>query len=317
MGGDRAGEIRFTRFLRNPAVSVDEIVATAFERTQDARKGRDVLAIQDTTVTQSSGGGGSFLHAMIAVDAESGAVPGALDAQFMERTEGGKATRRSRAFENRQSMRWLEATQKAGQITGAARVTVVADREADMFGLFAHRPPHVQLLVRATHDRVLMDGGKLADRIANGPRLGYAALDLPARPGRAARAAQLSVRFGRLDLRPPREDRKTCREAVSMAYVDLREETPPEGEKPLHWRLLTTLQVETVADALDVAARYARRWKIEDLFRTMKRRGFDIESLRIRQAEPRNRLSTAEQKPAIGRRKSRPLALRAGNVGKA
>ncbi|MFV0385985.1 hypothetical protein [Paracoccus sp. (in: a-proteobacteria)] len=123
---------------------------------------------------------------MIAVDAESGAVLGALDAQFMERTEGGKASRRSRAFEDRQSQRWLQATQRAGLMTGAARVTVVADREADIFGLFAHRPAHVHLLVRAMHDRVLMEGGKLAERIADGPRLGYAALDLPAGPGRPA-----------------------------------------------------------------------------------------------------------------------------------
>lgn len=293
LGGDRAGEIRFTRFLRNPAVSLDEIIATAFERTQGHCAGRDVLAVQDTTVTRSSGGGGSFLHAMIAVDAESGAVMGALDARFLERTEGGKATRRSRSFPDRQSVRWLEGAQTAGRVEGAARMTVVADREADIFELFAHRPPHVHLLVRAMHDRVLADGGRLAGRIANGPRLGYAALDLPARPGRAAREARLSVRFGRLDLRPPRENRGTCREAVSMTYVDLREETPPGGEKPLHWRLLTTLQVDTVADALDIAARYARRWKIEELFRTMKRRGFDIEGLRIRDTGPRNRLVLA------------------------
>jgi len=293
LGGDRAGEIRFTRFLRNPSVTLEEMTAAAFERTQGACAGRDVLAVQDTTVTQSSGGGGSFLHAMIAVDAQSGAVLGALDAQFLERAGGGEASRRSRGFEDRQSARWLEAAQKAGRIEGAARVTVVADREADMFELFAHRPAHVHLLVRAMHDRVLAGGGKLAAEIASGPRLGYAALDLPARPGRAAREAQLSIRFGRLDLRPPRQNRKSCGEAVSMTYVDLREETPPSGEKPLHWRLLTTHQVETAADALDVAAHYARRWKIEEVFRTMKRKGFDIESLRIRDAEPRNRLVMA------------------------
>ena len=293
LGGTRAGEIRFTRFLRNPSVTPDEMIASAFARTQGACAGRDVLAIQDTTVTRSSGGGGSFLHAMIAVDAGSGAVLGALDAQAMERTEGGKASRRARSFQDRQSVRWLEAAQKAGQIEGAARVTVVADREADMFELFAHRPAHVHLLVRAMHDRVLVGGGKLATEIASGPRLGHAALDLPARPGRAPRTAQLSVRFGRLDLRPPRENRKTCREAVSMTYVDLREEAAPEGESPLHWRLLTTLEVGNVTDALDIAARYARRWKIEELFRTMKRKGFDIESLRIREPGPRNRLILA------------------------
>ena len=325
LGGDRAGEIRITRFLRNPSVTLGEMIATAFGRTGAACAGRDVLAVQDTTVTRSSGGGrGSYLHAMIAVDAASGAVLGALDAQFLERTEGGRASRLSRAFEDRQSVRWLAATRRAGELRGAARVTVVADREADMFELFAHRPAHVDLVVRAMHDRALAGGGKLAAAIARGPRLGHAALELPARPGVAARTARLSIRFGRLELRPPKENRKTCPEPVSMAYVDLREETPPDdagaGTRPVHWRLLTTRAVETVEDALDVAERYAKRWKIEELFRTMKRKGFDIEGLRIGEEDPRNRLvlacllaatvvlqMTAERDGGAGGRALRPL----------
>ena len=101
-----------------------------------------------------------------------------------------------------------------------------------MFELFADRPAHVDLVVRAMHDRALAGGGKLAAAIARGPRLGHAALELPARPGVAARTARLSIRFGRLELRPPKENRKTCPEPVSMAYVDLREETPPTMQAP-------------------------------------------------------------------------------------
>ena len=95
-----------------------------------------------------------------------------------------------------------------------------------MFELFAHRPAHVDLLARALHDRALEGGGKMAAAIAAGPGLGFEALDLPARPGVPARAARLSVRFGRLDLTPPRESRKAGAGPVSMAYVDLCEETP-------------------------------------------------------------------------------------------
>ena len=207
LGGNRAGEMRITRFLRNPAVTQDEMIATAFGRTQAACAGRDVLAVQDTTATRASARGrGSWLHATIAVDAASGAVLGALDAQFMERTEGGKASRLQRTFEDRQSVRWLEATRRAAELRGAARVTVVADREADIFELFAHRPAHVGLVVRAMHDRALAGGGKLAAAIAQEPCLGHAALDLPARPGAPARTARLAIRFGRLDLRPPKEN---------------------------------------------------------------------------------------------------------------
>ncbi|MFO1144827.1 MAG: hypothetical protein U1E59_21100 [Amaricoccus sp.] len=117
LGGDRAGEIRITRFLRNPSVTFEEMIGTAFARTEAGCAGRDVLAVQDTTVTRPApnGGGGSFLHAMIAVDGASGAVLGPLDAQFLERSEGGKASRRQRAVEDRQSARWLAATRRAGE----------------------------------------------------------------------------------------------------------------------------------------------------------------------------------------------------------
>ena len=167
LGGDRAGEIRFTRFLRNASASLSEMIGSAFARTQAACADRDILAIQDTTVTRSSGGGGDYLHAMIAVDAGSGVILGALDAQFLERTEGGKASRKRRVPQDRQSARWRACADTAGQIEGAARVTVVADREADIFDLFAHRPAHVDLLVRATHNRALEDGGRLAARIGD------------------------------------------------------------------------------------------------------------------------------------------------------
>ncbi|MBP7243087.1 transposase [Amaricoccus sp.] len=93
--------------------------------------------------------------------------------------------------------------------------------------------------------------------------------------------------------------------ARSLVYasgcVHLREETPPHGEsdgggggaRPVHWRLLTTRDVGTVAGALDVAERSAKRWKIEELFRTMKRKGFDVERLRIGEEAPRSRLILA------------------------
>ena len=152
LDGGRAGEVCFTRFVRNPSVTTNEMIATAFTRTQVACAGRDVLAIQDTTVTRAVGSGGNFLHAMIAVDVESGAVLGALDARFMERTTGGRASLSNWAFQDRRSGRWLDAAHKAGQVEGAARVTVVADCE----------PAHVRLLVRAMHDLALVGGGKLA-----------------------------------------------------------------------------------------------------------------------------------------------------------
>ncbi len=55
LGGDRAGEIRFTRLFRNKSVTLEAMIQAAFARTQAACVGRDILAVQDTTVTRSSG----------------------------------------------------------------------------------------------------------------------------------------------------------------------------------------------------------------------------------------------------------------------
>ena len=254
-----------------------------------------MLAIQDTTVTRSSGGGGSYLHAMVAVDAASGAMLGVLDAQFLERRDGKKASRHHRPFGEKESARWLAGAVRAGRIGGAARVCVVADREADIAALFAQRPAHVDILVRATHDRALADGGRLAAHIARGPQLGRVEHALAAVPGRAARTAVLSVRFGQITLRHPPAGRAggAAPAPIVLSYVDLCEETPPPGTPPVHWRLLTTLPVQTVAQAIAVGERYAKRWTIEEVFRTMKRKGFDIEALRIADEAPRNRLILA------------------------
>ena len=49
LGGNRAGEMRITRFLHNPNVTADEMMATASARTCAQVAGRHVLVIQDTS----------------------------------------------------------------------------------------------------------------------------------------------------------------------------------------------------------------------------------------------------------------------------
>src|SRR5882757_2863769 len=49
LGGTRAREIQFTRFLRNASVTATEMAAHAAERTATRAAGRDVVVIQDTS----------------------------------------------------------------------------------------------------------------------------------------------------------------------------------------------------------------------------------------------------------------------------
>ena len=78
----------------------------------------------------------------------------------------------------------------------------------------------------------------------------------------------------------------------------MREVDPPAGEN-IHWRLLTTRPVADLREALEVADLYRRRWAIEQLFRTMKTQGFDIESLQIEDDVPRRNLVMATLVAAV------------------
>jgi len=301
LGGNRAGELRITRFLRNPAVTVEEMFAEARARTAQRCLDRDVLVIQDTTVIRSDGGGGDYLHVAVALDEQDGSIMGLVDAQFLHRGSGRKAVRRELPIEEKESFRWLEAAEEAASTcAGARRITVIADREADIFEAFAFRPQGVDLLVRAAQDRSLEDDGRLFAKLDALPEAGRAELDLPAQPGRKRRMAQLEIRYATLPLaRPNRSFRDGLPELLELNVVDVREVGAPDGEVAVHWRLLTTRPVACVADAWVVVDLYRRRWAIEQLFRTCKTQGFDIEGLLIEDAAPRERLVAATLIAAI------------------
>ena len=88
--------MRLTRLLRNEAVTTEEMSVEAGRRTAERCACRHVLAIQDTTVVRSLGGGGLYLHPVIVVDADEGALLGLAHAEFLSRTKGLKGQRQSK-----------------------------------------------------------------------------------------------------------------------------------------------------------------------------------------------------------------------------
>jgi hypothetical protein len=295
--------------LRNPAVGIEEMVGAAASALTARCVGRRILAIQDTTVVDcDKKGNGLFLHAVIAVDADDGAILGLADACFVTREAGrdqvaAAARRKVTAFEDKQSARWLAGACAAASVGSAATsVTVIADRESDIFDLFEQRPANVDLLVRAQHDRALGDGGgRMFARIDARAEDGRFSLDLQAKPGQRARTASMAVRFVEIDpVRPGGGGHSTIRPSgVRLTFVDVREIDPPAGVTPLHWRLLTTLPVESAGQAIEIADLYRRRWAIEQVFRTLKTEGFDIERLAIADDRPRKTLTVASLIAAV------------------
>src|SRR5713101_5419126 len=141
VGGDRAGEIAAHRFLASRQVRAEEITETLSARTGERCRGRRIVAVQDTTEINFSGRDrarrglgpagdgktpGYFCHAMVAIDADDEALLGVVHARIWTRSSKPATARRSRAIEDKESFRWLEASEAAGDLlSSAAQVIVV------------------------------------------------------------------------------------------------------------------------------------------------------------------------------------------------
>jgi hypothetical protein len=307
LGGTRAREMQFTRFLRNKAVTATEMAEYAAERTAARVAGRDVVVVQDTSELSLGGrrakangygpigkGGalrGLLLHAVLAVDAGNGAVLGLVDAPVRNRSGGKVKSRRSRTIAQKESQRWLDGTARAGAVLAAARsITGVSDRESDIYEHFVQRPDNMHLIVRACQNRRIEtdDGeqiGLLFAHVDSLPEQGRFAVEIPAAPGRRARTSELAVRFGRVELRRPLHGASDLPATVTLTIVDVRETSAADGEKPIHWRLLTTHAVTSLADAQRIVGLYRMRWVVEEYFHTIKTAGFNIEQADIAKPE--------------------------------
>jgi hypothetical protein len=303
LGETRAGEVAVGRFLSSPYVSVDRIVAMSAERTARQCAGRTILAVQDTSEINFSGragkrrgfgpGGdgktpGYFIHPVIAVDVADEAVVGLVDAAIWTRTDGRAAARRGRRFEDKESVRWLAGCAAAAAVLGeAASVTMVADRECDIYPLFARKPATLDVIVRAAQDRSLAGGGRLFEALSGAPCLGVREVRVsPRGPGDAGRMATVELRAGRVAIARPRNGAEAAdpRELV-LTLVEARERDAPAGKTPLHWRLLTTYDVVTAEQADEVAQLYRLRWRIEQTFRALKSDGLALEDSQVIDAE--------------------------------
>jgi len=263
----------------NERVTVEQMVTRARAHVAQIAAGRHVLAIQDTSEINYEAkrgrkrglgkvGNGSdvglFVHPVLAVDAETGHCLGLADVQVWRRFKRKAADYRKQPIEEKESYRWVKGPRRAKWgLTKADMITVIDDREGDIYEKWARLPDRrTHLLSRACRDRAVLGGGTLFATMAALSEQHRFTLDLPARPGqRQARKAQLSVRFGKVGIcRPTSCSDPDAPRQIELSAIEVREINPPAGEKAILWRLLTTHEVETVEQALEVIGWYRQRW---------------------------------------------------------
>jgi Transposase DDE domain len=314
--GQRAREVGFHRLLANDNVTVERLIEGWSEQTVLAVADRHVLAIQDTSEINfattpgrrrglgeigKGGGRGVLVHAMVAVDALSGSCLGLVAGSIYTRKGRVGTPHAKRALKDKESRRWIDTAVEARSVLAkAATVTVVADRESDVYTEWATVPGgNVHLLTRVMHDRAVAGGGTLSSVTAALPFVATRGLELLATHKRAARSTEVSLRFSKVEIcRPNKPDAKGLPKTVPLSLVEVVELHPPAGVEPVHWRLLTTHEVGDVAAAWQIVDWYRLRWVIEQLFRLMKTHGLRLEDSQLASAEVLIKLAAIATKAA-------------------
>jgi Transposase DDE domain len=296
-------QMRFWRFIANDRVTLEKLIEGWCEQTRDAVSGRHVLAIQDTSEIKFSttaddrrglgkiGKGNSFgvlLHAMMAVDAETGSCLGLVGGKVWTREGDVKVPHAQRTLSDKESERWLTTAEQAKKVLAPARmITVINDREGDFYAHWARTPADgVHLLSRVMHDHAVVGGGTLRQAVKRVPFSAKAVIDLPRRMDRPSRKAHLAMRFGTVALQRPKNTvEKDLPRSVTLNLVEVIEQHPPKRAEPIHWLILTTHAVTSVADAWKIVGWYKRRWIIEQFFRAMKSQGLQIEDSQLETAD--------------------------------
>src|SRR6266487_5131069 len=280
------------RFFANAAVQPEAILEPHIRATYGRLRALPrVLAVQDTTYLdwtdhpQTRGLGplgsanhhGLVVHSTLAFSLER--VPlGMLAQEVWARDAAEYAAlpdHKTRPIDDKESHKWLTSLAALAPARTACPTTQlisVGDREADVYDLFtAARPAGVELLVRATQDRCVAESEhRLWAALSAQPVSAELTVHVPRHPNQPARQARLSLRWRSVNLKPPQRRQAEHLPSVRLWGVWAVEREPPAGVPALEWLLLTTVPVQTAADAVERLEWYSVRWGIEVWHKVLK-----------------------------------------------
>jgi hypothetical protein len=296
-------------FLSSASVSPEKIRMPHYQSTrQRIAQQKTVLAIQDTTSLDFTAKRGTrglgylhqplqrgiMIHTAIAVT-PSGEMLGLLAQHSWVRPiedYGKKRQRKDRPTCQKETQRWLDVQHAAiAAVPPTTRVITIADREADFYEFFAaDRPAHAEVLIRLAHNRRVHGRLQYLQHVIDElPSAGVISRRIPRANERAARQAQLSIGFTRVEILAPAQRRMsstggTLPASITLSLIVVRELEAPAGERPIEWLLLSSVPVESLEVAIECVEYYRQRWVIERFHYTLKS-GCAIEELQLERVE--------------------------------
>lgn len=301
------------RFLNNEAVTPEAILEPHQHATvaRARAQGGVVLVAHDTTefdfgdrkqLGELNGRRkGFFCHASLVVSADEGHAPlGVVAAENLFREQLGRA----RGKKSSEGLRWQRGFDRAAAAMKGIPCIHVMDREGDAYELMSHivADADSDFVIRARQDRVLGPGEfrylsealeKSVPLVGRSFPVGKRALNPSPRhrkrhPPRDEHLAKALITSTSVQVRRPAAA-KSGPAVLPLNVVRVRELLENGDPSTIEWILWTTLPVDTADQVLAVVDAYRGRWRIEELFKSLKT-GCQFERLQL---ESRRALTNA------------------------
>lgn len=281
------------RLLNQPDVTPEALLAPHLQQTRHTAAGHSVvLLLQDTSEVDYSAhpktsglgpigdgrGRGFLLQTVLALLPSSRQLLGLLSHETWRRPETPLGSRRQSSWQRKQREResavWLRAVATVGPPPPGCRFVHVGDRGSDLFDLLiACRQHGADFLIRAAQDRCVTSPEGEPSHLLTFARsllpVASRTLFLPARHGRPAREALLSLSFSAVTVQPPTQGPRG-QAAIAGWVIRVWEAQPPEGEAAIEWVLVTSVETGTAEAGWERVDWYTCRWRIEEYHQCLK-----------------------------------------------
>jgi hypothetical protein len=300
------------RFLQNDNVGERDIIKNMTYNCVSSCAGQSVLCIQDTSEINlhnhrnrikhdqyigrsnlSNESLGFFIHPSFVLNSETLMPYGFSDVVVwnrgvnhikIENTHG----QRMLPIEEKESYRWIKSSLTAKKnLEKAKEIIIIQDREGDIYEQFCLIPDKkTHLLIRAKSNRILNQKQKLFEYLSSKPLQGTYSLEIEGDKRRniKKRTATIEVRFSEVVISRNQYTSKNLPSEITVYAIEAKE-IGDNIENPIRWRLLTTKKVEDIQMALLCIHWYTCRWIIEEVFRILKKEGFNIEASELSQGK--------------------------------